>query len=64
MLDFSTTTQTRKSIREYLPEPLSQAELDAVLKECAACAVCRECTTLVGAYCFGCGAETFVRQAG
>lgn len=33
MLDFSTTTQTRKSIREYLPEPLSQAELDAVLKD-------------------------------
>ncbi|MRN37164.1 nitroreductase [Neisseria sp. N95_16] len=33
MLDFSTTAQTRKSIREYLPEPLSQAELDAVLKD-------------------------------
>ncbi|ASK28390.1 nitroreductase [Neisseria chenwenguii] len=33
MLDFSTTAQTRKSIREYLPEPLSRAELDAVLQD-------------------------------
>lgn len=33
MLDFSTTTQTRKSIREYLPEPLTKEEMDAVLKD-------------------------------
>lgn len=33
MLDFSTTTQTRKSIREYLPEPLTKEELDVVLKD-------------------------------
>lgn len=33
MLDFSTATQTRKSIREYLPEPLTKEEMDAVLKD-------------------------------
>ncbi|HHW7579625.1 TPA: nitroreductase family protein [Mannheimia haemolytica] len=33
MLDFSTATQKRKSIREYLPEPLSKEELNAVLND-------------------------------
>ncbi|VEB26751.1 nitroreductase [Actinobacillus lignieresii] len=36
MLDFSTTTQTRKSIREYLPEPLTKEEMNAVLKDALA----------------------------
>lgn len=33
MLDFSTTIQSRKSIRVFLPEPLSQADIGSVLDD-------------------------------
>ncbi|WP_018651116.1 nitroreductase [Actinobacillus capsulatus] len=33
MLDFSTTIQSRKSIRAFLPEPLSSADIQAVLDD-------------------------------
>ncbi|MGR3806709.1 Nitroreductase [Pasteurella testudinis DSM 23072] len=33
ILDFSTTAQTRQSIRDFLPEPLSRAEIEAVLED-------------------------------
>lgn len=33
MLDFQTTVKTRQSIREFLPEQLAQAEIEAVLQD-------------------------------